>query len=297
MQDEWVVCRVFHKNMGLKRTSSPLSSTDYQGAQPLRMNSFGDDFLDSSSSLPPLMDPTPSNDKPGSYGCYRFDYGEHSDHDSKGKITAAAPNKTASDIQYGINYLNHFQVGSSTRQLPNAAAAGSYQMSNPMGTSTMLYPQIHHHHQLIPNPSFSFQPNNPDYYFQQEIRAHNTSIPNNQGSSIDFRSSASDHQAILQAMAAAKNNNHNIETSIAAATAGDSRQCKVEQFSSNQSMFSLSQDTGLSTADMNTTTEISSSVVSKQEIIEVGSSNTLYEDHLESPPVVPISDIEGLWDY
>jgi hypothetical protein len=160
----------------------------------------------------------------------------------------------------------------------------------------MLYPQIHHHHQLIPNPSFSFQPNNPDYYFQQEIRAHNTSIPNNQGSSIDFRSSASDHQAILQAMAAAKNNNHNIETSIAAATAGDSRQCKVEQFSSNQSMFSLSQDTGLSTADMNNNTEISSSVVSKQEI-EVGSSNTLYEDHLESPSVVPISDIEGLWDY
>ncbi|XP_062003259.1 NAC domain-containing protein 46-like isoform X1 [Rosa rugosa] len=307
-KDEWVVCRVFHKNMGLKRTSSPLSPTDQgAGGQLLRLNSFGDDFLDSSSSLPPLMDPTPSYDRPaGSYGGYRFDYGEHDDNDSKGKITAAplsvpAANKTTpADMQY------YFQVGSSTRQInrfqhPNAAAAAaSYQMSNPMATPTMLYPQIHHNHQLIPNPSFSFQPNNnPDYYFQQEIRGPRTSFPNNQGSSVDFQSSKLDHQAILRAMAAAKNSNHQIETSVTTAGSGglDSRQCKVEQYSSNnQSMFSVSQDTGLSTADMNTTTEISSSVVSKQEI-EVGSSNTLYEDHLQSPSVVPISDIEGLWDY
>ncbi|KAL6226025.1 hypothetical protein ACLB2K_004872 [Fragaria x ananassa] len=299
-KDEWVVCRVFHKNMGLKKTSSPLSPTDQgAGGQLLRLNSFGDDFLDS-SSLPPLMDPTPSYDK--SAGSYSGYYGEHNDHDTKGNITAAplsipAANKntTPADLQY------YFEVGSSTRQmnrfqLPNAA--GSNQMSNPMATSTMLYPQIHHHHQLIPNPSFSFQPNNNlDYYLRQEIRGPRTSIPNNQGSSFNFQSSAIDHQVTLRAMAAAKNNHHHIETSVTTAGSGglDSRQCKLEQYSSNQSMFSVSQDTGLSTADMNTT-EISSSVVTKQEI-EVGSSNTLYDDHLESPSVVPISDIEGLWDY
>ncbi|XP_050367940.1 NAC domain-containing protein 59-like [Argentina anserina] len=310
-KDEWVVCRVFHKNMGIKKTStSPLSPTDQgvDGGQQLRLNSFGDDFLDYSSSLPPLMDPTPSYDKPaaGSYGGYRVDYGEHNDHYSKGNITAAplsipgAANKNI--IPASMQY--HFQDGSSARQvnkfqLPNAvAAASSYQMSNPMATPTMLYPQTHHHHQLIPNPPFSFQLNNSsDYYLQQEIRGPRTSVPNNQGYSFNFQSSTIDHQAILRAMAAANNNNHNIESSATTAGSGglDSRQCKVEQYSSNQSMFSVSQDTGLSTADMNTT-EISSSLVSKQEI-EVGSSNKLYEDHPDSPSIVPISDIEGLWDY
>ncbi|XP_077240035.1 NAC domain-containing protein 100-like [Tasmannia lanceolata] len=46
-KDEWVVCRVFHKSTGIKK--SPISDM-------LRMNSFGDDLFDS-SSLPPLLDP------------------------------------------------------------------------------------------------------------------------------------------------------------------------------------------------------------------------------------------------
>lgn len=74
---------------------------------------------------------------------------------------------------------------------------------------------------------------------------------------------------------------------------GLERQCKVEQFSSNnQSMLSRSQDTGLST-DMNA--EISS-VVSKQDIV---GSNRSYHDHLHQGPsnIGPIADLDCLWDY
>ncbi|XVF56997.1 hypothetical protein PTKIN_Ptkin06aG0167300 [Pterospermum kingtungense] len=63
----------------------------------------------------------------------------------------------------------------------------------------------------------------------------------------------------------------------------DHWQCKVEPFSSNQSMVSLSQDTGLSTEINNN--EISSAVVSKS--LELGSSKS-YED---------IEDLGILWDY
>lgn len=52
-KDEWVVCRIFHKNSGIKK--NPISEL-------LRINSFGDDFLDY-SSLPPLMD---DHDQPSS---------------------------------------------------------------------------------------------------------------------------------------------------------------------------------------------------------------------------------------
>lgn len=49
LQDEWVVCRVFHKNnTAFKRNSM----TDL-----IRMNSFVDNLFDESPSLPPLMDP------------------------------------------------------------------------------------------------------------------------------------------------------------------------------------------------------------------------------------------------
>lgn len=48
MQDEWVVCRVFDKNAGSKK--SPMHSGGM-----LRVNSFTDELLDS-PNLPPLMD-------------------------------------------------------------------------------------------------------------------------------------------------------------------------------------------------------------------------------------------------
>ncbi|RRT36396.1 hypothetical protein B296_00052434 [Ensete ventricosum] len=45
---KWVVCRVFHKNMGIPRSPPPPGSE--------RIDSFGKDLFDS-TSLPPLMDP------------------------------------------------------------------------------------------------------------------------------------------------------------------------------------------------------------------------------------------------
>ncbi|KAG0477522.1 hypothetical protein HPP92_014363 [Vanilla planifolia] len=47
-KDEWVVCRVFHKNAGLKRT--PMA-----GGSFVRLNSFTDGLMDS-PTLPPLME-------------------------------------------------------------------------------------------------------------------------------------------------------------------------------------------------------------------------------------------------
>ncbi|URD93191.1 (No apical meristem) protein [Musa troglodytarum] len=54
-KDEWVVCRVFYKHAGLKKSSPPA------------INSNGDDLKDF-SALPPLMDPPcmESNMRPGS---------------------------------------------------------------------------------------------------------------------------------------------------------------------------------------------------------------------------------------
>ncbi|CAL9092863.1 NAC domain-containing protein 92 isoform X2 [Musa acuminata AAA Group] len=47
-KDEWVVCRVFHKNMGITRSPPPPGSE--------RIESLGKDLFDS-TALPPLMDP------------------------------------------------------------------------------------------------------------------------------------------------------------------------------------------------------------------------------------------------
>lgn len=69
-KDEWVVCRVFHKNSGIKKAPIP---------GLLRINSFGDDFLDY-SSLPPLMDPPnySNNNRPSS------SFSTDGDYDFKG---------------------------------------------------------------------------------------------------------------------------------------------------------------------------------------------------------------------
>ncbi|MBA0590905.1 NAC domain-containing protein 87 [Gossypium raimondii] len=69
-KDEWVVCRVFDKNnTGTKKSPIP----DHH--QLLRMNSYGDDFMDY-ASLPPLMDPTYNSNKPGS-SCTFMDGGDN----------------------------------------------------------------------------------------------------------------------------------------------------------------------------------------------------------------------------
>lgn len=50
MQDEWVVCRIFHKSSGLKKGPIPTSLE--------RMDSIGDELFFDSTSLPPLIDHT-----------------------------------------------------------------------------------------------------------------------------------------------------------------------------------------------------------------------------------------------
>lgn len=50
MQDEWVVCRIFHKSTGIKKGPIPTSLE--------RMDSIGDDLFLDSTTLPPLIDHT-----------------------------------------------------------------------------------------------------------------------------------------------------------------------------------------------------------------------------------------------
>lgn len=273
------------------------------------MNSFGDHDLLDYSSLPPLMDPTSFNNnimnnndnKACGYG----------DHDVKPgtNLASTAPSPSSakassSDDHHAINnnnYLSYFSIGGSGGQVqkPNysfqAQPTNSYYQATSLSNPNMLYPHHHQFQNQNPNPnpsSFWFQPNpnNSDYFQQGMIRVtNNTTSDHDEGD-----------QAMLRAIAAANNNsNMNNETSSSAAagfgsSGGLQRQCKVEQFSSApQSMFSLSQDTGIST-DINTT-EISSSLVSSKR--ELGSAADNRSSYDQRPSVVPISDIEGLWDF
>ncbi|KAJ8762763.1 hypothetical protein K2173_017578 [Erythroxylum novogranatense] len=233
-RDEWVVCRVFHKSSGLKKT--PLHDL-------LRGNSFGDDFMDC-PPLPPLMD-LPSSSRPGS---------SFSDGDSEFKEMTSR----SSDG----NFFSYF----STSLISNNQSFVQPSSSSYQAPGSMFHPQI-----PVSNPLLT-SPNTPGYLHQQ--RDHN--LFQNLASS----SYGGNNQILLRALAADNNNE----------TSASDNQCKVEQFSSNQSMVSLSQDTGVST-DINTT-EISS-VLSKQDI---RSNNKGYED-LETPSVGPIGDLEYLWDY
>ncbi|GLT29341.1 hypothetical protein SLA2020_042140 [Shorea laevis] len=214
-KDEWVVCRVFHKNTGIKK--NPVSEL-------LRINP--DDYLDY-SSLPPLMDPPP--------------YTTSSDHPSSSFL--------------GGDGEDEFKVMSSSR-----STDGNYLSSNVMipTNQNLLQPAPNTGYQTgssIYNPSIP--PQNPLFPYQ--------SSPNStylhQGRSVT--GFGGHDQAILRALAAK----------------ADTRQCKMEQFSSNQpSLVTLSQDTGLST-------EINNEISSRNEI---GSSKT-YEEDMEG--------LECLWDY
>ncbi|CAK7341341.1 unnamed protein product [Dovyalis caffra] len=240
-RDEWVVCRIFHKSTGIKK--SPIHDL-------LRMNSFGDDFLDY-SSLPPLMDPPNYNSRPSTSSF------SDADNDEFKAMTTSR----SSDGNYFSN-TSMLSNNQNFAQPPNT----NYQTPN-----STFQPQI-----PASNPLYSFQTNpNRSAYLHQGKSTN--SFTNFQNSTF-----GNNGQTLLTALAAENNYREASELE---------KQCKVEQFSSNQSMVSLSQDTGLST-DVNATTEISS-VVSKQ---EVGSHNKVYED-LEGPSAGPIADLDYLWDY
>lgn len=53
LQDEWVVCRVFHKNAGTKRSPPP--------TRPEMVASLAEDFVEYSATLPPLVHPPRTN--------------------------------------------------------------------------------------------------------------------------------------------------------------------------------------------------------------------------------------------
>lgn len=236
-QDEWVVCRVFHKNMGIN--NKKITPNVPHGL--LRINSLGvDDMLDCSNSLPPLTDDLPYNPNNTNYG---------NDDDFKETTTIS----TSSEGAHRLNYYSP--------QNPNI-----HHQQNPMNR---LYSQMI---PIIPNsPYNNYFPGNSNLGFLQQGRGSDL-VPNN----------------INQ-----------IGHCFGSTSSNEMRQCKVEQFSnnmSNQSMVSVSQETGLST-DMNNTTEISS-VVSKQGA-DMGMSSYHPQDFEAHPSssVGPISDFEqGFWD-
>ncbi|KAK9986770.1 hypothetical protein SO802_031721 [Lithocarpus litseifolius] len=234
-KDEWVVCRIFHKNnSGIKKSSTP------DGL--LRINSFGDDLLDI-SSLPPLMDPPFSDtNKPG--------YVDNNNFPFKGSSSYFS-NDHQQQQQQQQQQLK--QQDQKMFQMPTNA---SYH--NPIPNQG-LYPQTQ-----VPNQypfNFPANPIQSGYLHQGRSTGTSSSIPSsNYGFGVN-------EQGVLE------------------------RQCKVEQFSSNQSMsmVSHSQDTGLSTADINA--EISS-LVSKQQ------DNRSYDDLIEGPSLGPIADFDRFnWDY
>ncbi|KAA8519062.1 hypothetical protein F0562_016164 [Nyssa sinensis] len=140
-KEEWVVCRVFHKNTGIKR--SPF----------IGMESFGDELLNCPNSLPPLMDPPnySNNDRPGS----RFTDGED-EFKFKGTDTASSSARSSDG-----NYVSYFSMTSTNDQQedhrnflmppnPNNYTLNTATPSNP----TPAYPQIRLPNHYFPFPSF-----------------------------------------------------------------------------------------------------------------------------------------------
>ncbi|CAL5193086.1 unnamed protein product [Lathyrus oleraceus] len=220
-KDEWVVSRVFHKNTDVKKP---------QISGLLRINSIGNDDLLDYSSLPPLMDPSYTND----------DY-------------------------KGISISTNQQISSSTKPqsdgyyLPSFSINNQQQLIKPEEN----YPRIINYDLHEMNPT---------------MMNYTSNLNNPIGNTL----SQSQPQLRLQNpnMNYFMYQNRMIQGSIPAF--GNNNECKMEQFSSNQS-----QDTGLSND--------TSSAVSKQDIGRNRAS--LYED-LEGPSsVAPLSDLEGFWDY
>ena len=135
VQDEWVVCKIFHKNAEVRKIPIP---------ELLRMNSLGDDLLDC-SSLPPLMDPPFTNtDMPGYSGGDEF----------KG-----ATLQPSSDGYYhpnfSINNSNHNQV-----MIGKAEDSRNYEITPNYYHTNNINPLSHAQIGGIQNPSLRLQQNN-----------------------------------------------------------------------------------------------------------------------------------------
>ncbi|XP_028761208.1 NAC domain-containing protein 87-like [Neltuma alba] len=201
------------------------------------------------SSLPPLMDPS-----------FKPSYG-----DGAFKGTNPSPPVSSSKPSDGY-YVPNLSIINNHQQPPQQLMMKPQAMMTPtnnnytinQATSNFVNDSLSHPQIQIQNPSFSFQQNNPGYVMSNDQQ-----------------------RAFLRAFAA--NNNGGLF--------GLDKLCKTEPLvsSGNQSVVSVSQDTGLSN-DRNADT---SSAVSK---LDMGRNKALYED-LEAPPAVPLSELECLWDY
>ncbi|CAJ2672147.1 unnamed protein product [Trifolium pratense] len=228
-KDEWVVSRVFHKNTDVKKP---------QISGLLRINSIGHDDLLDYSSLPPLMDPSYTND------------------DFKG-ITNQQISSTKS--QSDGYYLPSFSINNQQNQFVMKPEDNYHRIIN--------YDNHHHHHEI--NPTM----NN----YTSNSNSNQTNLNNPIGNTLSQPQIRIQNPNLNYFMYQNRIN----QTSIPTTTFGNNNECKMEQFSSNQS-----QDTGLSND--------TSSAVSKQDL---GRNRTMYED-LEGPSsVAPLSDLESFWDY
>ncbi|KAK7380655.1 hypothetical protein VNO78_33170 [Psophocarpus tetragonolobus] len=145
-KDEWVVCKVFHKNItDVNKRVLPISPG------LLRMNSIGDDLFDF-SSLPPLVDPL-----------YDQTSNKHIDHDFKGATNNSTNTPSSSSskppIASGSYYLPNFINNNNNNQnmlmhmmkpeevrsyeIPTnnsnyaTTSQGNFNTNNPMGISTL----------------------------------------------------------------------------------------------------------------------------------------------------------------
>ncbi|KAK1367350.1 NAC domain-containing protein [Heracleum sosnowskyi] len=235
-KDEWVVCRVIHRNTAA--IVKPSSMLDLA-----RMNSFVESLLDSPSSLPPLIDSTFYEEKPNA-----------------------------------LNFMTNI----------NGTTSSSVQ--HYIGTSLAHYPK---------NTTISYDKNT-IYYHQPQMHPQNynpTSFnPSNTPISINYQMPNS----IVYSQNPYLLHQKRFENSIPNYSGSDSLkqltnqlpewQMKVEQFSTNQSMVSQSQDTGLSTDIM---TDISSS---KQEENR-GNIIRNFDDTEDHSVICPLPDLDSFWDY
>ncbi|XP_074349368.1 NAC domain-containing protein 87-like isoform X2 [Apium graveolens] len=219
-KDEWVVCRVIHRNTtAIVKPSSMLDLT--------RMNSFVESLLDSPSSLPPLID---------------------------------SPFLQNEQKPHGLN-LTNINIGTTSSNVRHYSQ-----------TSLAHYPktQNYHHPQMQPQ----------NYDPTRIISSTNYQLPN---SIVYSQNPYLLHQKMLdnQIPNYTRLDNLNQLTDQA-----PEWQCKVEQFSTNHSMVSQSQDTDI-------TADISSS---KQ---EENKGNILrhLDDTEDHSVICPLSDLDAFWDY
>ncbi|KAK3000156.1 hypothetical protein RJ639_022644 [Escallonia herrerae] len=282
-KEEWVVCRVFHKTAaaGIKR--SPFTDL-------MSIKSFVDNLLESPNSLPPLLDDAPYNN----------------DHDRP-----AGSDQITSELSDGnsLSYLSK----QDHRQLIQMQHEDQMMKSFLMG-GVGAGPHNYTTYQASPSSSnFQTQPNYSNIHYAQFANfppsSQSSPVPNS------FPGLVGEQAYLRSAIAAARSDLHQQKgtTAVQGRTEG-LRQCKVEQqFSSstNQSaaqQVSLSQDTGLSN-DITTTAEISSSLVSKQDMNLIGgrgnmisrSNNYYLAEDLDKGPLSlggPLSDFDSnLWNY